>query len=71
MKLVVLAFVIATPLAWYYMNDWLQHFAYRIHIEWWVFAVTAVATVLIALGAISFQAIKSAMVNPVKSLRAE
>jgi putative ABC transport system permease protein len=70
-KLVLIAFVIATPLAWYLMNKWLQDFAYRINIEWWVFGLTVIATTLIALVTVSFQAIKAAVANPVKSLRTE
>jgi putative ABC transport system permease protein len=53
------------------MHNWLQDFAYRINISWWVFAVSGVFAVLIALGTISFQAIRAAMANPVKSLRTE
>jgi putative ABC transport system permease protein len=69
--LVIIAFFIASPIAWFIMHRWLQDFAYRIHIEWWVFAVTGLLAVLIALGTISFQAIRAAIANPVKSLRAE
>lgn len=71
LKLVLIAFVIATPLAWFLMNKWLQDFAYRINISWWVFAVAGVTAILIALLTISFQAIKAAIANPVKSLRTE
>jgi putative ABC transport system permease protein len=53
------------------MNKWLQDYAYRIDIHWWVFAVTGFATLLIALITVSFQAIKAAVANPVKSLRTE
>jgi putative ABC transport system permease protein len=70
-KLVLIAFVIAAPLAWYGMNKWLQDFAYRTNISWWVFALAAFASVLIAFVTISFQAIKAAIANPVKSLRTE
>jgi putative ABC transport system permease protein len=70
-KLVLVAFVIATPLAWYFMNKWLQDYAYRINIEWWVFAVTGAATVLVALVATGYQAIKAGVANPVDSLRTE
>ncbi len=69
--LVVIAFAAATPIAWYYMQHWLQDYAYRIHIQWWVFAVGGIIAVLIALTTISFQAIKAAVANPVKSLRSE
>ncbi|MGN6341631.1 MAG: ABC transporter permease [Ginsengibacter sp.] len=71
LKLVALAVLIASPLAWFAMNKWLQSFAYRIHINWTVFAITALAALLIALITISFQAIKAAIANPVKSLRSE
>ncbi len=71
LKLVLIAFVIATPLAWFAMNKWLQDFAYRTHISWWMFALAAIASLLIAFATISFQAIKAAIANPVKSLRTE
>jgi putative ABC transport system permease protein len=70
-KLVVVAFIIASPVAWFVMHHWLQDFAYKINIEWWVFAVAGLLSVAIALGTISFQAIKAAVANPVKSLRTE
>jgi putative ABC transport system permease protein len=69
--LVILALLIASPVAWYFMNEWLQGFAYRITISWWVFVLAGVAAILIALLTISFQAIKAAIENPVKSLRTE
>jgi len=71
LKLVVLAFAIAVPLAWYFMNKWLQDYAYRIDINWWVFVLTGMAITVIALITVSFQAIKAGLVNPVKSLKAE
>jgi len=71
LKLVLIAIVIATPLAWYSMNKWLQGFAYRIHIQWWVFAVAGLLAVLIAFATISYQAVKAAVMNPVRSLRSE
>lgn len=71
LKLVLIAFLIASPLAWFLMNKWLQDFAYRIDISWWVFAVAGLAAILIALLTISFQAIKAAIANPVTSLRTE
>ncbi|QCW98815.1 FtsX-like permease family protein [Aggregatimonas sangjinii] len=71
LKLVGLAIVIASPLAYYLMNEWLQGFAYTVSISWWVFAITALLTVVIAFITIGFQSIKAAMVNPVKSLRTE
>jgi putative ABC transport system permease protein len=71
LKLVAIAVVIASPLAWYVMNKWLQSFAYRTHISWMVFVITTLVAMFIALLTISFQAIKAAVANPVKSLRTE
>jgi len=71
LKLVVIALVIASPIAWYFMNRWLQDFAYRVNISWWVFAVAGIAALFIAMLTVSFQAIKAAISNPVKSLRTE
>jgi len=70
-KLVLIAFVIAAPLAWFGMNKWLQDFAYRTNISWIVFALAGFASMLIAFFTISFQALKAALANPVKSLRTE
>ena len=70
-KLVIDAFVIASPLAWWIMHNWLQDFAYRINISWWIFLGAGVLAIVIALATISFQAIKAAIANPVKSLRTE
>jgi len=69
--LIAIAFAIATPLAWYFMHHWLQDYAYRINVNWWVFAAGGLVAIIIALATISFQAIKAAMANPVKSLRTE
>jgi ABC-type antimicrobial peptide transport system permease subunit len=69
--LIAIAFAIATPIAWYFMNQWLEDYAYRINIGWWVFLIAGVAAILIAMITISFQAIKAAVANPVKSLRSE
>jgi putative ABC transport system permease protein len=71
LKPVLIASLIATPIAWYAMNKWLQDFAYRINISWWVFVVAAITAVIIAFATVSFQAIKAAASNPVKSLRTE
>ena len=71
LKLVGIAFVIACPLSWYIMNKWLQDFAYRINVEWWVFVVAALVAVIITLLSVSLKAIKAAIANPVKSLRSE
>jgi len=69
--LVVIAIVIASPIAWWAMSKWLQAFAYRTDISWWVFIAAGVLAVVIALATISFQAIKAAVANPIKSLRTE
>lgn len=71
LKLVVISCVIAFPLAWWVMKDWLQDYEYRINIGWWVFAVAGVTAILIAWITVSFQAIKAALANPVESLRTE
>ena len=71
LKLVIIALVIASPLAWYFMNGWLENFAYRITIGWWVFAMAGLATVGVAFLTVSFQSVKAALANPVKSLRSE
>lgn len=71
LKLVLIAFVIAAPVSWYYMNKWLQDFAYRINIGWWVFAMAGMFALAIAFLTISFQALKAAIANPVKNLRTE
>jgi len=71
MKLVAIAFVLAAPAAWYFMHKWLQDFAYRINISWWIFVAAGLAALLIALVTVSFQAIRAAISNPVNSLRTE
>ncbi len=71
LKLVLIAIVIASPLAWYTMNTWLQDFAYRIDIQWWYIALAGLLAVGIALVTVSFQSVKAALMNPVKSLRSE
>jgi len=70
-KLILLSFLIAAPFAWWAMNGWLQSYQYRISVSWWIFAVTLLLSVSIALITISFQSVKAAMMNPVKSLRSE
>ena len=70
-KLVLIASLVAFPVAWWAMDKWLQSFAYRINISLWVFAVAGITAIVIALITVSFQAIKAAMANPVKSLRTE
>jgi len=71
LKLVIISFFIAAPIAWYFMHKWLADFAYRTDISWWIFATAGILAVLIAVITISFQAIKAAIANPVKALRAE
>jgi putative ABC transport system permease protein len=71
LKHVLIATIIAWPLAWFCINKWLQDFAYRVNISWWVFAIAGIAAILIALITISFQAIRAATSNPVQSLRTE
>ncbi len=71
LKLVFIALILASPIAWWAMNKWLQDFAYRINISWWIFIVAGMVALLIALVTVSVQAIKAAMANPVKSLRTE
>jgi putative ABC transport system permease protein len=70
-KLVAISFVFAAPAAWYFMHKWLQDFAYRINISWWIFVAAGLAALFIALATVSFQAIRAAITNPVKSLRTE
>jgi len=71
LKLVIVSALIAFPVAWWAMNKWLQDFAYRVDISWWVFAVAGVIAATIALITVSLQAIRAAIANPVKSLRTE
>ncbi len=70
-KLVVIALFIAAPIGWYFMNKWLEDFAYRINIGWWMFAVAGVFAILIAFATISLHAIKAALTNPTQNLRTE
>jgi len=70
-KLVIVSIVIATPLTWYVMDKWLQDFAYKINIQWWMFALAGALAVVIAMITVSSQAIKAAVTNPVKSLKSE
>lgn len=71
LKLVVVSLMVASPLAWWVMNKWLQDFAYRINISWWVFVLAGLLAILVALITVGSQAIKAGIANPVKSLRAE
>ena len=65
------ALLVAVPVAWYFMNEWLHNFAYRITIGWWIFALAGVLSALIALGTVGYQSVRAALVNPVKSLRSD
>jgi putative ABC transport system permease protein len=69
--LVVISILIATPISWYAMNQWLEGFAYRVEIQPWVFVLAGIAALSIAVATISFQAIKAAKMNPVNSLKSE
>jgi len=69
--LILLSFTIASPIAWYMMDKWLDNYSYKISITWWVFALTGILTVVVAVTTVSFQAIKAAVANPVNSLRDE
>jgi putative ABC transport system permease protein len=71
LKLIIIANIIAWPLAWYVMNNWLQDFPYRVQVSWWMFAASLAAGVIIAFCTIAFKTIRAAMANPVNSLRAE
>ncbi|WP_276482864.1 ABC transporter permease [Paraflavitalea pollutisoli] len=71
LKLVAIALVLAIPAAWIVANQWLENYPYRIHMSWWMFALAGVLVILVALGTISFNAIKAAIANPVRSLRSE
>jgi putative ABC transport system permease protein len=71
LKLVGISILIATPIAWWGMNKWLQEFAYKVNITWWMFALAGLLAICIALFTVSFQAIKAAIANPVRSLRSE
>ncbi|MFI5154530.1 MAG: ABC transporter permease, partial [Chitinophagales bacterium] len=70
-RLVIISIVIATPVAWYVMHTWLQDFAFRIQMNWWIFLISGCLAVFVALATISFQAIKAAVANPIKALRTE
>jgi putative ABC transport system permease protein len=71
LKLIIMAIVIASPIAWWVMSKWLEDFAYRINISLWVFVIAGLVAIVIAFLTVSFQAIKAAIANPVKSLRTE
>jgi ABC-type antimicrobial peptide transport system permease subunit len=71
LRMVILAFVIATPLAWWGASKWLQNFAYKIELHWWFFALAGLSGVVVAFLTVGFHALKAANANPVKSLRTE
>ncbi|MCJ8208563.1 ABC transporter permease [Mucilaginibacter sp. RS28] len=71
LQLVGISCLVAFPVAWYIMHNWLQNYEYRVHIHWWIFAAAGVSAITIALATVSFQAVKAALANPVKSLRSE
>ncbi len=71
LMLIIVSLIIASPIAWYLMNKWLQDYTYRTHIHWWTFVLAGTAAILIALMTISFKAIKAALANPVESLKNE
>src|SRR5690606_32574183 len=71
LKLIVVAMIIASPIAWWAMNRWLADFAYRIDVQWWMFVVAGAVAVAIALFTVSWQAIRAAVANPVDALRDE
>jgi putative ABC transport system permease protein len=69
--LVLIALLIASPIAWWAMNNWLQSFAYSVGIEWWIFILAGVGMLVLALITVTFQSIRAVFINPVKSLRSE
>jgi putative ABC transport system permease protein len=69
--LVTISSIVAFPIAWWAMNNWLEDFPYRVTISWWIFGIAIIAALAIALFTVSFQSIKAAIANPVKSLRTE
>ncbi len=71
LKLVGIAFIVACPLSYYFMNKWLQDFAYHINIEWWFYAIIGLLIIVVAVATVGYQSIKAALTNPVKSLKAE
>ncbi len=71
LKIVLVSFVLASPIAWWAMNMWLDDFAYRVDLQWWIFALAGVGAVGIAFLTVGFQSVRAALANPVKSLRSE
>jgi putative ABC transport system permease protein len=71
LQLIGIALLVAFPIAWFIMNRWLENVAYQVEMEWWMFAIAAVVTICIAMATVSYESIKAALMNPVKSLRSE
>ena len=71
LKLIILGVAIGTPISWYFMTKWLEDYEYRINMPWWVFGLTAILIISISLLTVSFESIKAAIANPIKSLRSE
>jgi len=71
LKLIVVSLVIASPIAWFAMQQWLENYTYRINIQWWIFAVAGLLSIFIALATIIFHVLRAAISNPVNSLRSE
>mgnify|MGYP001548385177 FL=1 len=69
--LVLIALLIASPMAWYIMDKWLDDYAYKTHISWWMFVIAGIVAIVITLFTVSYQAVKAALANPVKGLRSE
>jgi len=69
--MVIISFIIAAPLSYYFMHNWLQNYTYRTQLSWWIFAAAGAGALVITLLTVSFQSIKAAVANPVKSLRTE
>ena len=69
--LIIISFLVAVPLSYYFMHQWLQNYVYRTEVSWWIFAVAGIGSLGITILVVSFQAIKAAVANPVKSLRTE
>ena len=69
--LVFIALLIASPLAWYVMNKWLDDYVYKTHISWWMFVIAGIVAIVITLFTVSYQAVKADLANPVRSLRSE
>jgi len=69
--LVMISFITAVPIAGYFMNNWLQHYPYHTEMSWWIFGATGIGALIITMLTVSFQSIKAALMNPVKSLRSE